>query len=168
MGTRRDIRQIEPELKDAKYVLSVALHKSFARSPAYWIDLYCVSSSSGKPPRWKALVQWSFVRQGEHVEGHSDPTTFHSPTQAAEWVEKRTDKKLQESWLFYGLEIDPLFKSHAIVDYVSESVKMWTKEEQPKVTEKPPAQAYPQPKRPKTKAERFQELQRRRKAKAEW
>lgn len=167
MGTRRDISKIDEDLKGARYVLSVALYKSFARSPAYWVDLYC-KPKPNQPLRWVGVLQWGFPRQGEKVEGHAVVNDFMSPTQAAEWVESRADKKIDDGWLFHSIEVGPLFKTHAIVDYVEESAKKWTKP-----GNKPPAprqnyQKPPQPKKPKTKAERFQELQKKRRAKAEW
>jgi len=163
---RRDISKIDNDLKDARYVLSVALYKSFAQSPAYWVDLYC-KARSNQPMKWIGVLQWSFPRQGEVVESHVVVNDFRSPTQAAEWVEARADKKIDENWLFHSIEVDPLFKTHAIVDYVEESAKKWSKGTEPpkKVA---PKQNYPKPPKPKTKAERFQELQKKRRAKAEW
>jgi hypothetical protein len=164
MGTRRDIRKIDNGLKDHRYVLSIALYKSFARSPAYWIDLYC-KSRPNVPLKWTGVLQWSFPRQGEQVEGYAVITDWRSPTQAAEWIEARADKKIDEGWLYHSLEVDPLFKSHAIVDYVEEATKKWDKGSQTKTGSR---QRFPRPPKTKTKAERFRELQKKRKAKAEW
>lgn len=166
MGTRRDIRQIEPELKGMNFVLSVALFKSFARSPAYWVDLYQLPRKN-RPAQWCVAVQWHFVRKGEVCEGHTPGDVYNTATQAAQALERRVDKKITEDgWLFYGLDIDGQYQKHAIVDYVSESVKMWTREKKPKVTV---SKRQPAPKkRVKTQAERFQAAQRKRKAKAEW
>ena len=167
MGKRRDIREVEAELKDTQYVLSVALHK-FA-SPAYWVDLYC-ASKPGQPPQYLALVQWNFPRQGEVVGGHSHPINFVSPTQAAAWVESRVDKKIDDGWKYHSLDIQDNFGKHGkhvIVAYLEEAAKKWTRGKAASTPKPNPARVASSPKI-KTRKERFFELQKKRKAKAEW
>jgi len=166
VSKRRDIRKVDAKLKHTRYVLSVALYKF--KSPAYWVDLYCSSSSNpGQPSQYWALVQWSFPRQDEVVEGHSDPINFVSRTQAAAWIESRVDRKIDDGWKYHSLDIQDAFDKSTIVDYVEESAKKWIKGKAATVSKPEPIQVANSPKI-KTRKERFLELQKKRKAKAEW
>jgi len=157
-----------PELKGTELVLSVALQKSFARRPAYWVDVYCQPRSK-LPDQYFVALQWSFKRQTEVIEGHfvkAGPQLAVATTAAV--VQEQLETKVNEKWIIKGTQVDPKFRGKPIVQQVGRVVDLTAAKGTDNGQATPELVVEERHEVAKSRAERFQEKQAERRAKAEW
>jgi len=162
---RRDLRPINDKLKhdpNCVFVVSVALAKSFARKPAYWLDIYhSLYSAWGKA--WFVGRQWSFQRDNQDITGEVVSHRFGTSGQALGMLQELLATKLSEGWKVHEVINGPV-----------------TVEEETKLVESIHNLAVGLPtstalvkvaittNKPMTRAERMKELQNKRKVKSPW
>ena len=159
---RKDLTKVDHKLMgNHKLIAYVALERSFARKPSYWVELY---QHTGPAELYQVAIQWSFPRKGEKVEGHSLGAKLVFKT-ALSNMHDRISLKLDSDWLVSHLSI-----ADGVPTSVAKKLDKWY-EKLPKRKDSIGSTTSPvkvEKQKPKTQAERFRELQRKRKAKAEW
>lgn len=164
----RDLRLVEDKLKGlgCRFIGTLGLAKSFARRPAYWLDLYHDPRSKWGDG-WFVARQWSFQRDGTLVEGQTVSHRFGTPGQAMESMKELLQEKLDKQWKLHEIK---QCAEHSSLSQMEETAfklihGMASQMEPGQVQAKvgAPAEAPPQ-----NRAERMKSLQRKRQAKSEW
>jgi len=165
----RDLRSIEDKLKKdptAVFVVSVALGK-FAKRSAYWLDIYH-SPKSKWGNAYFVCRQWSFMRDGQLVEGSVASERFGTPGSAISEFEELYSKKVKDGWKLNDVNVSDsildvnLQLAKSIANLVNMAPTAVNAGAESKVEEEVKAV------RVKTRHERMVDLQNKRKSKAPW
>lgn len=163
----RDLDEHCKKLRHGVCLVTCSFMKSFARRPAYWLEIYKVPTK--KHSSYIVARQWSFIRDGETVEGETLSAAYFSLNQATDHLAKLAQKKLEDNWIFHEPAIVPstvqgsdLQLIRNLLSAVGTFINAQTlgTSATVKATTKSPD--------PKTRAERFEAARKKRQAKAEW
>ena len=169
---RRDLTKELPALKNAECLLTLSLMKSFAKKPAYWIEIYKYPDVNATEMFCIAL-QWSFSREGKPVTGQVAKRSRASLHRTCDLLFDDTVKKLDDSWLVSGPALVHTSDQreqraisnilHQLGKWVSNRNLGFSVEIDTDVEMNVSA-----PSRALSRAEKFEQAEKRRRAKAEW
>lgn len=152
----RDLSKTELKLKNNELIFRLALNKSFAPNPAYWIEVYKLISSDVFI--YTIARQWNFTRKKEEVSGESISRKFTTLQQTIGTLDSIINKKVfQDKWIIHNVWISQNIYEH---DHFSDWIKIIQNSKDKVITENPIKKL--------SLSDRFYELQKKRKRKAEW
>jgi hypothetical protein len=167
---RRDLTLHDPLLSGGTCLLTLSFEKSFARKPAYWLEVYCVPAPK-KTSAYFFTRQWNFVRDGENVVEHAPGRRNFSLPTACEEFRRIAQQKLSENWVISGpaiVDAEASTSEQHCVNNMLTSLGTWINTNDLGVDSEAQAVNVSEPVQLRTRAERFSAAEKKRKAKAVW
>lgn len=168
---RRDLTLVDKTLSGGKCLLTLSFEKSFARKPAYWLEIYRVPVRAAVTS-YIFIRQWSFVRDGENVIGHAPGRRDFSLTVACEALLKIAQQKLEKNWILAGpAMIDKeaaISELHGVNNMLTQLGTWINNNELGVDSEAQGVNVDTEPVDPKSRVERFEVAEKKRRAKAKW
>jgi hypothetical protein len=148
----------------------LSFEKSFARKPAYWLEIYRVPVRNATA--YIFTRQWNFVRDGENIIGQAPGRREFSLMRACEELLKIAKQKLEENWVLAGPAVvdkeAATSEQHGVNNALTQ-LGTWINNNELGVNSKAQGvNIVAEPIDPKNRQERFEVAEKKRRAKAKW